>query len=108
MGLIRFKTRKKSNYYNSMAGKLYTIDYRPESFIMFNEERIGHIIDGEIYFYITVEHKDGEPEETKCLNYVPTFWRKYPNHIQAKQAVEENSELIWNTLNIYHPLKHQK
>lgn len=82
-------------------------NYQPRSFILFQGERIGHIIGGKVYFYIAVKHFEGEPEETKCLNYTPELWTEYPDHLMARTRVIEYSEPIWESLDIFHSLKQQ-
>lgn len=100
---IKFTIHKRVN--SSKNKQLY--GYQPESFILFQGERIGHIIGGKVYIYIAIKHGEGEPEETKCLNYTPELWAEYPDHVIARSKVLEHSELMWNNLNIFHSLKQQ-
>lgn len=80
-------------------------DFKPKAQIIFEGERIGHIIDREVYFYITVKHVDGEPECMECLNYTPELWNTFSTHREAKDVVIKQAESIWKTLDIYHRLK---
>lgn len=106
-GLIHFKVRKRTDP-NSFSGTLSIFGYEPKSYILFNEERIGHIIGGKVYFYIAIKHSKEEPENNWCLNYTPELWRCFRDHVQARKYVVENSEDIWNTLDIYHSLKQEQ
>lgn len=91
-GLIDFRFRKYTH------GKgVSNMDYKPKSIILFQGYKIGHIIGGEVYFYI--ESND------ECLNYEPKLWKTFIDHREAKKQVKENENEIWKTLNIYHPIK---
>lgn len=92
-GLIDFRFRK----YSRGSLTVSNIDYKPRYFILFQGSKIGHIIGGEVYFYI--ESND------ECLNYEPKLWKTFVDNREAKKQVKENENEIWKTLNIYHPIK---
>lgn len=79
--------------------------FQLRSWITFEKERIGHIIGGEVYFYISVNPKEIDKGNEGCLRYKPVLWKKFGTHIEAKEAVAKNSREIWHTLDIFHPLK---
>lgn len=97
-GLIKFKVNRYVN------GDKYknTFEFKPKSTIMFERVRIGQIIGNEVYFYVRV--RPGESKRS-CLNYIPVLWRTFNNHYEAKYAVLEQAESIWESLDIFHPLK---
>lgn len=101
-GIVRFKVNK---YVHGRMSKEDVFDFKPKAQIIFEGERIGHIIDREVYFYITVKHVDGEPECLKCINYTPELWNTFSTHQEAKDVVIKQAESIWKTLDIYHRLK---
>lgn len=92
-GLIDFRFRKYSKGNLTVS----SINYKPRSFILFQGCKIGHIVGGEVYFYI--ESND------ECLNYEPKLWGIFYDHNEAKKQVKERENEIWKTLNIYHPIK---
>ena len=100
-GIVKFKVNK---YVHGKRSK-DIFDFKPRAQILFEGERIGHIIDREVYFYIRVKHVDGEPECLKCINYTPELWNTFNNHKEAKDAVIVQAESIWKSLDIYHRVK---
>lgn len=100
-GIVRFKVNK---YVHGTRSK-NVFDFKPKAQILFEGERIGHIIDREVYFYIRVKHVQGEPECMECLNYTPELWNTFSTHREAKDVVIKQAESIWKTLDIYHRLK---
>lgn len=98
---IKFKLYKYS------VGCRYkeTFNFKPRAKIIFQGEVIGTILDRDVYFFIKINHKDDEPNEIKCLNYVSELWRTFPTHQEAKDTVMQQADHIWNTLNICHTLK---
>ena len=100
-GIVRFKVNKY--VYGTRSKNVF--DFKPKAQILFEGERIGHIIDREVYFYIRVKHVQGEPECMECLNYTPELWNTFSTHREAKDVVIKQAESIWKTLDIYHRLK---
>lgn len=92
-GRIKFKVNKY--VHGSRCKNIF--EFKPKAQIIFEGKRIGHIIDTEVYFYISVK--------APTLNYIPELWGKFSTHQEAKEAVITQAEYIWKTLNIYHPLK---
>lgn len=92
-GLIDFRFRK----YVNGSRVVYNATYKPKSFILLDGQKIGHIIGGEVYFYIE--------SDDECLNYEPRLWATFIDHGEAKKKVKENESEIWKTLKIYHPIK---
>lgn len=91
---------------NSHSSQTISIDkFQLRSWIMFEKERIGHIIGGEVYFYISINPEEMDNDNKGCLRYEPVLWKKFGTHIEAKEAVAKNSREIWHTLDIFHPLK---
>ena len=58
-----------------------------------------------VKFYIRV--KPGESKHV-CLNYIPILWKTFSSHLEAKDAVVKQAESIWESLDIFHPLKKVK
>ena len=90
-GLIKFRLNKYVNgdRHKSIYG------FKPKAVIKFERVTIGQIIDNEVYFYIRV--KPGESKHV-CLNYIPILWKTFSSHLEA----------IWESLDIFHPLKKVK
>ena len=91
---------------NTHSSKPIDLDrFQLRSWITFEKERIGHILGGEVYFYISVNPQEMGNDNEVCLRYKPVLWKKFGTHIEAKEAVAKNSREIWHTLDIFHPLK---
>lgn len=100
-GLIKFKVNKyvHGDRYKSIYG------FKPKAVIRFERVTIGQIVDNEVYFYIKV--KPGQSNNI-CLNYIPVLWRTFSNHQEARDAVIKQANEIWESLDIFHPLKKVK
>ena len=88
-GLIKFRLNKYVNgdRHKSIYG------FKPKAVIKFERVTIGQIIDNEVYFYIRVK---------------PILWKTFSSHLEAKDAVVKQAESIWESLDIFHPLKKVK
>lgn len=101
-----FKPLTFSFIKNANSSKQIDLDkLQLRSWITFDKVRIGHILGGEVYFYITVHPQEMDNDNEGCLRYKPVLWKKFGTHIEAKEAVAKNSREIWHTLDIFHPLK---
>lgn len=100
-GLIKFKVNKyvQGDRYKNIYG------FKPKAVIRFERVTIGQIIDNEVYFYIRVKP---EQSENACLNYIPVLWKTFSNHLEAKNEVIKQAKSIWESLDIFHPLKKVK
>lgn len=100
-GLIKFRLNK----YVSGDRHKGIYEFKPRAIIKFERVTIGQIINNEVYFYIRV--RPGESKNA-CLNYIPVLWKIFSNHLEAKEAVVKQAESIWESLDIFHPLKKVK
>ena len=61
-GRIKFKVNK---YVHGSRSK-DVFKFKPKAQIIFDGKRIGHIIDTEVYFYISVKHPTYSPNRKPC------------------------------------------
>lgn len=78
----------------------------PKTYIIYKDHRIGYILGGDVYFYITNDNNKPyvDPKiSDKGFHVIP--YKVFTNQTEAKTYIDEHTIEIWDSLDIYHPLK---